>query len=212
MAAPDPVPADQGTPGRHAGGDGDRMAAPRLAARTHDRSWLVLLAGAIVTFALGLVVLAWPKATLNVVAVLLGAQLVVFGLVRLLAGLTARSETGGMRVAYVILGVLGFAAGLYCIRHLSVTVALLAFIVGLFWAVHGAVDLIAAAAGPAPGRWITATAGLISLAAGLFVMFKPTISLTVLLAVLGGWLVLYGIMLIMTAIRVRNTVAQATTA
>jgi len=37
-----------------------------------------------------------------------------------------------MRVAYVVLGILGFAAGLYCIRHLSVTVALFAFIVGLF--------------------------------------------------------------------------------
>jgi uncharacterized membrane protein HdeD (DUF308 family) len=162
-----------------------------------------------VTFVFGLVVLAWPKATLNVVAVLLGVQLVVFGLVRLLAGLTAGSESGGMRVAYVILGVLGFAAGLYCIRHLSVTVALLAFIVGLFWAVHGAVDLIVAVAGPAPGRWITATAGLISLAAGLFVMFKPTISLTVLLAVLGAWLALYGIILAIMAVRARKTVPRA---
>ena len=212
MAVADPAPADRGTPGRHAGGDADRSAAPRLAAPAHDRSWLVLLPGAIVTFVFGLVVLAWPKATLNVVAVLLGVQLVVFGLVRLLAGLTAGSESGGRRVAYVILGVLGFAAGLYCIRHLSVTVALLAFIVGLFWAVHGAVDLIVAVAGPAPGRWITATAGLISLAAGLFVMFKPTISLTVLLAVLGAWLVLYGIMLAVTAVRVRNAVAHAVTA
>jgi uncharacterized membrane protein HdeD (DUF308 family) len=112
-------------------------------------------------------------------------------------------------VAYVILGVLGFAAGLYCIRHLSVTVALLAFIVGLFWAVHGAVDLIVAVAGPAPGRWITATAGLISLAAGLFVMFKPTISLTVLLAVLGAWLALYGIILAIMAVRARKTVPRA---
>ena len=212
MAAPDPTPADQGIAGRHAGSDADRIAAPRLAARAHDRSWLLLLAGATVTFVLGLVVLAWPKATLNVVAVLLGVQLVVFGLVRLLAGLTAGSESGGMRVAYVILGVLGFAAGLYCIRHLSVTVALLAFIVGLFWAMHGAVDLIVAATGPAPGRWITAAAGLISLTAGLFVMFKPTISLTVLLAVLGAWLVLYGIMLAVTAVRVRNAVAHAVTA
>src|ERR1035438_8323307 len=86
MAVADPTPADRGTPGRHAGGDADRSAAPRLAAPAHDRSWLVLLPGAIVTFVFGLVVLAWPKATLNVVAVLLGGELVVFGLVRLLAG------------------------------------------------------------------------------------------------------------------------------
>ena len=212
MPATDPVPADHAAPGRHAAGDADRMSTSRLTTRAPDRSWLVLLAGAIVTFALGLVVLTWPKATLNVVAVLLGVQLVVFGLARLIAGLTARGESGGMRAAYIILGLLGFAAGLYCIRHLSVTVALLAFIVGLFWALHGVVNLIVAVAGPVPGRWITAIAGVISLAAGLLVMFKPKASLTFLLVVLGAWLVLYGILLGVTAFRARNAVTHAAVA
>jgi len=93
-------------------------------------------------------------------------------------------------------GLFSLAAGLYCIRHLSVTVVLLAFIVGLFWALHGVVDLIIAiVAGPVPGRWLKATAELISLLAGLLVIFKPTISLKFLLAVLGAWLMLYRVLL-----------------
>jgi uncharacterized membrane protein HdeD (DUF308 family) len=210
MTASDPSPANQALPGRHAAADADSIVRGQVAAgQSRDRSWLVLLAGATATFALGLVVLVWPKATLNVVAILLGVQLLVFGLARLFAGLTGRNESGGTRVASILLGLLGLAAGLYCIRHLSVTVVLLAFIVGLFWALHGVVDLImAAVAGPVPGRWLMATAGLISLVAGLLVIFKPTISLKFLLAVLGGWLMLYGVLLAAWAFRTRNAASQ----
>ncbi len=81
MTASDPKPADQALPGRHAAADADSTVRGHVAAgKSRDRSWLVLLAGATATFALGLVVLVWPKATLNVVAILLGVQLLVFGL------------------------------------------------------------------------------------------------------------------------------------
>src|ERR1700676_3529195 len=92
MTASAPRPADQARPGRHAAADADSIVRGRVAAgQSRDRSWLVLLAGAVATFALGLVVLVWPKATLNVVAILLGVQLLAFGLARLFAGLTARN-------------------------------------------------------------------------------------------------------------------------
>lgn len=208
MAVSDPSAADA-VRGRHAGDDARAMAEQRPGP-ARDRTWLIILAGAIATFILGLAVLTWPQATLNVVAILLGVQLLVFGVVRLIAGLTAGGESAGIRVAYVMLGVLGLAAGLYCIRHLSVTVVLLAFIVGVYWAIHGVVDLIVAAvAGPVPGRWLKAAAGVISLAAGLLVMFKPTITLKFLLAVLGAWLMLYGILLAVGAFQTRSAGRRA---
>jgi len=168
-----------------------------------------MLIGAVVTFVFGIIVVAWPHATLNVIAVLLGIQLLVFGIVRLVAGLTARSDDGAVRVASVILGVLGMLAGLYCIRHLSVTVALLGFLIGLFWALHGIVDLaVAFTAGAVPGRWVRAAAGVISLAAGLIVIFKPKESLTFLLVVLGIWLMLYGLLLGIWAFQARRLAKQ----
>ena len=104
---------------------------------------------AVVTFALGLILLVWPKATLIVVAALLGAALLVTGIFRLIHGFTAHDASGGMRAAYVIIGLLAALAGLYCLRHISVTVVLLAFIVGVFWTLHGIVDLsVAATSGP----------------------------------------------------------------
>jgi uncharacterized membrane protein HdeD (DUF308 family) len=75
---------------------------------------------------------------------------------------------------------------------------------------HGIVDLIVAAfGGPMPGRWVRAVAGLISLAAGLIVIFKPAESLKFLLVVLGIYLMLFGLVLAFWAFQTRRFEARA---
>ena len=139
---------------------------------------MVLLV-AVLTLAVGVILLVWPHATLIIVAALIGAALLVTGLFRLISGFTAHGVSGGTRAAYVIIGLLAALAGLYCLRHLDVTVVLVAFIVGVFWTLHGIVDLIVAAtSGPGTGRGLRAFTGLLSLAAGLIVMFWPSITLS----------------------------------
>src|SRR5215469_10600937 len=199
---------DSGPPvrARHAapetGTDGTQQGA--------GNSWIIMLVGAAVTFVLGLIIVVWPHATLSVIAVLLGIQLLVFGIIGLIAGFTASGESGGVRTADVVLGLLGILVGLYFIRHLTVTVALLAVLVGLYWVLRGIVDLIVAAlAGPVPGRWVKAVIGVISLAAGLIVLFKPNESLKFLLVVLGIYLMLFGLLLAVWAFQTRRLGAHA---
>jgi uncharacterized membrane protein HdeD (DUF308 family) len=169
------------------------------------QAWQVIMVAAVLTFVLGLILLVWPKATLNVVAILIGLALIVTGIFRLISGFTVDEASGGTRAAYIIIGLLAALAGLYCLRHISVTVVLLAFIVGVFWTLHGLVELIVAAtAGPGQGRGLRALLGVLSLAAGLIVVFWPTISLTILLAVIGIWLIFYGLILAVMAWQVRS--------
>ena len=173
-------------------------------------AWQVMMLVAVVTFAVGLILLVWPKATVVVVAALLGAALLVSGIFRLVRGLAERDLSGGTRAAYVLIGLLAALAGFYCLRHIDVTVVLLAFIVGVFWTLHGIVDLsVAATSGPGTGRGLRAFTGVLSLAAGLIVMFWPTISLTVLLWVMGIWLLAYGVMLGVMAFQVRHVARTA---
>ena len=173
-------------------------------------AWQVLMLVAVVTFAVGLILLVWPKATVIVVAALLGAALLVSGVYRLVHGLAAHGLSGGTRAAYVLIGLLATLAGFYCLRHIDVTVVLLAFIVGVFWTLHGIVDLsVAATSGPGTGRGLRAFTGVLSLAAGLIVMFWPTISLTILLWVMGIWLLAYGVMLAVMAFQVRHVAKAA---
>jgi uncharacterized membrane protein HdeD (DUF308 family) len=173
-------------------------------------AWQVLILVAVVTLAAGVILLVWPKATVVVVAYLLGAALLVSGLFRLVTGFAGRGLSGGSRAAYVLIGLLGIFAGLYFLRHIDVAVVLLAFIVGVFWTLHGIVDLsVAATSGPGTGRGLRAFTGVLSLAAGLIVMFWPTISLHILLWVMGIWLLVYGVMLAVTAFQVRHVAKAA---
>jgi uncharacterized membrane protein HdeD (DUF308 family) len=163
-------------------------------------AWPVVLAAAVACLAVGVLLLAWPAATLTVVAILLGASLIAAGLYRLFEGFAREGISGGTRAAHLIIGLLAIAVGLFCLRHHSVTVFLLAFLVGAFWIMHGISDLAAAfMPGPAGERLLIAVAGLFSIAAGTVVLFWPSISLLLLLYVLGAWLLLYAVMLAVRA-------------
>jgi uncharacterized membrane protein HdeD (DUF308 family) len=177
------------------------------------RAWTGVLAAAVGIFAVGVILLAWPGATLLIVAILLGASLIVNGILRLVEGLTARGESGGTRAAYVLIGLLAGVAGLYCLKHYHVTIVLLAFVVGVFWVIHGVADLATATtSGPFPGRALRAIGGVLSLAAGLVVMFWPGLSLLLLLTILGVWLICYGVLLAGLALALRHHARAAGTA
>ncbi len=140
-----------------------------------------------------------------VVAVLIGTALLVAGILRLVDGFTAHETSGGRRVASVVIGLIAIVLGLFCMRHYHLTITVLAIIVGLFWVIHGIADLgIGLFAGKIPGRGLTVLTGVLSLFAGLIVLFWPTISLTVLVAVIGIWLIIYGVLAAALALRLRR--------
>jgi uncharacterized membrane protein HdeD (DUF308 family) len=167
------------------------------------------LAVAAAMLAVGLLLLFWPNETLVVTAVLLGIALVATGLLRLVHGATTGGEAGAHRGAHVLIGILAVLAGLYCLGDISGTVVLLSLVVGLFWAMHGLVDLVTASS-PGPGRVLTATTGALSLLAGLTVIFWPAITAPVIVAVMGIWLACDGALLAATALYLRHVARTAT--
>lgn len=168
-------------------------------------AWPAFSAAAIGAVIVGVLLLAWPKATLAIVAVLIGVSLIVAGLLRLIDGFTAHEASGGKRVAHVLIGLLAIIAGLYCIRHYNVTIAVLAIVVGLFWVLHGIADItVGLFGGSFPGRGLTVLAGVLSLIAGLIVLFWPTITVLILVRVIGIWLIVYGLIMAFTAFGLRR--------
>jgi uncharacterized membrane protein HdeD (DUF308 family) len=186
--------------------------AARMSAAIAGMAWPAALVAAIGMIAVGILLLVWPKATLTVVAILIGAALIVTGLLRLVDGITARSDVkgagevgGGMRAADIVIGLLAIVVGLYALKHHSLTVVVLALVVGVIWIIHGIGELIVAAgSGNVPGRGLRAVTGLVSLAAGLVILFWPGITLILLVTILGAWLLFYGLMLAVLALRLRR--------
>ena len=196
--------------------DTDRMDADRMEQAPAGRTgglgpafaklaWTAALLAAIGMLAAGVLLLVWPKATLTVVAILIGAALLVAGVFRLVDGVMDRGQTGGMRAADVVIGILAIVAGLYCIKHHALTILVVALVVGALWIIYGIGDLITAATqGKVPGRGLRVVTGLFSLAAGLVILFWPGISLILMLTVLGAWLLFYGVVLAVLALRLRR--------
>ena len=173
------------------------------------RHWGWVLAFGIITLLAGLLTLAWPGRTIVVLAVLFGVQLVVAGIFRFVAAFASDDESGATRVLLALLGVLSFIVGLYALRHILITIATLALLLGIFWIVNGTVEAFTALSHRAMrGRGWTVFMGLLSIVAGVVVLVYPGISLATLAVVLGFWLLVFGIMEIVLAFRLRS-VGQA---
>lgn len=173
-------------------------------------AWQALLGAGAITFVLGLIVLIWPGATLLVLALLFGCYLVLTGVMSLIEGLSDHHADGAMRFAYIVLGVLGVVLGLFCLRRIDVTVLLLAFLLSAFWIMRGVLDLATASSRrDVPGRGLRVFTGVLSLIAGILVLFWPGITLTVLLTFAGCWLLIYGIMLAVLGLGLRRAARRA---
>jgi uncharacterized membrane protein HdeD (DUF308 family) len=172
--------------------------------------WQVLTSAGAITFVLGLIVLIWPGATLLVLALLFGCYLVLSGVMALIEGISDHHTDGAMRIAYIVLGVLGVVLGLFCLRRIDVTVLLLAFLLSAFWIMRGVLDLATASSRmDVPGRGLRVFTGVLSLIAGILVLFWPGITLTVLLVFAGCWLLIYGMMLAVLGLGLRRAVQRA---
>lgn len=173
-------------------------------------AWGWVLGFGLVTLAAGIAVLAWPAETLLVIAVLFGIQLVVTGIFRFVLALTVPAASGGMRAIYAIIGLLSLIVGLWAIRHANLTVLVLAVLLGIYWIVHGVIELFMALSEPTlPDRGWTGLMGGLSVAAGIIVVAIPGISVLTLAVVLGVWLVLFGLGQMMIAFRLRSAARAA---
>jgi uncharacterized membrane protein HdeD (DUF308 family) len=169
------------------------------------RHWGWVLGFGIVTFLVGIAALVWPGRTLVVVAVLFGIQLIVQGIFRFTAAFASDDLTGGTRVLFALLGVLSLIIGLYAVRHVLITLLALALLLGIFWIVSGSVELFTALSQrEMRGRGWNSLMGVLSLLSGIIVLAYPGISLLVLAVVLSIWLLVFGMMQITLAFRIRS--------
>jgi uncharacterized membrane protein HdeD (DUF308 family) len=145
-----------------------------------------------------------------VIAVLFGVQLIIAGIFRFVAAFATEDASGGTRVLLALLGVLSIIIGLWAVRHVLLTLLALIVLLGIFWVINGAIELFTALSHRGmPQRGWTAAMGVLSVLAGIVVLIYPGESLLVLSIVLGIWLLVYGVMEMMAAFRLRGLAHSA---
>ena len=181
---------------------------PRDALGRLGESWGWVLTFAILTLILGIIVVAWPHATVKLVAFLFGLQLFVGGVFALVRMFTRSGE--GSRALFAVLGILGILVGIFVLRHLFETVVILVVLLGVYWVLHGIIELIVALDHKGmPGRGVNIVMGLLGFVAGVVVLSWPAPTLLVLVWVLGLWLIVYGLIGIAGAFMVRRATASS---
>lgn len=156
-------------------------------------AWQLPLALGIVHLLLGLALLLWPGATLTVVAILLGIELVVAGFIRVVHAVAERGSEA--RFLRGVIGLLGVLAGLLVMSEPLRAIGLVVVVVGAFWVLWGLVEAIIALTPSAAGhRGLLLLEGGLAVGAGAVLLAWPEPTVRVLTIVVGILLVLAGLL------------------
>jgi uncharacterized membrane protein HdeD (DUF308 family) len=165
----------------------------------------VILIFGLITFALGIVITFRPGGTVRVLAVIFGIWLLVLGAFWIILAIAERSDTGGFRFGMLLLGLLAVLIGLLVLHHPFETVAVLGFIIGVFWVVGGITLIVAGLSHEAEGRRTRPVVlGLIYAITGTVCLVYPGLSLTILAVILGIGLIVSGIIEVILAFQIRQ--------
>lgn len=158
------------------------------------RLWWVSALLGLALIALGVAVLAWPDATVRVVGLLFGLNLLIAGLVRTGLSLFLDGYPAAYRVLGVLFGVLTAIVGILCLRNIFASAILLVLFIAIGWLLEGVGEVAIAVMGTDDPirRWRLAT-GALHVVAAVVVLIWPALSLTTFLAVGAVILIAFGI-------------------
>ncbi|WEV42445.1 HdeD family acid-resistance protein [Bifidobacterium sp. ESL0682] len=155
----------------------------------------------IVALLLGLALLIWPGKTLVVVAVILGIYFVVSGVIRIIGAISENGLPGGWRVLDIFVGIILVIGGVSMLKNTAISTALLTILVtltvGIGWIMEGIMALVETWRLPKSG-WAIFYA-IISILAGIVVLFSPFTSVILLVIFAGIAMVVMGILAIVRA-------------
>ncbi len=159
--------------------------------------------GGLLALVIGILILVWPDRTAMVVTAIVAIWALIAALVNVAIGLFSRQLGTWPRVGHFAGGalLLGFSVWAFANLGTAATAlsALLGIIVGIAWVVQGIVALTMLGAAGSKG-WGLVYA-ILSLLAGVILLFSPLLAATVLFILIGVSFILLGIAQLVRAYR-----------
>lgn len=140
---------------------------------------------------LGVVVLVVPHKTLWLVAVIFGIYFILAGLGRLVGAIVGSLLPGGVRAVLGVLGALLIASGVFIVFNPHVGAITIGLLAGIAWILDG----IGAISSIPPGtpKGLQITFGVITIIAGIVILFVPVTAALVFVIVGGVALLVVGL-------------------
>ena len=180
-----------------------KTSDPSEMLRDIGRSWGWVLAFGILTLITGLIAMAQPGTVLVVISIIVGINLIFAGVFRLVLAFTSEAE--GHRALLSVIGLLSILFGMFLFRHVFQTVIWMTLLIGAIWVVAGIVDLFGGLFNKdTTNRGLTIFMGILGTIAGIILLTEPTLSAVALAWIIGIWLTVYGVLLIVSAFRLKS--------
>jgi len=187
------------------GNDDIKMDGTATMVDTFRLNWWLLALRGLVAVLFGVLAFVWPRATLITLVWLFGAFALVNGLLSLI--LAAKAPKGYPRIGSLILGgLLGILAGLLTFVMPGITALGLLMLIAAWAIVTGIMEVVAAIRlrKIIANEWLLILAGIASVAFGVILFLQPAAGALALIWWIGAWALIFGILLIVLAFRMRN--------
>ena len=172
--------------------------------------WKSTVLSGILAIALGALILAWPGKTLVVAAFLFAAYLLVSGIAQVMLAFGLHTSAGS-RFLLFLSGAASLILAVLAYRHFgsdkSTALLLLAIWIGIGFIFRGvaATAMAVSELSGTPGRGWSIFFGLVTILAGVVVLAYPFDSLVTLTLVVGIWLIIIGVLEVISGLQLRHT-------
>ncbi|MBF6508026.1 HdeD family acid-resistance protein [Nocardia farcinica] len=175
-----------------------------IAQRLAKMAWQSILVVGVCSLVVGVLALVWPAATLIVVGVLFGVYLLVSGVLQIVAAFGTHASVA-IRVLAFVSGALSILLGLLCFRGEMQSILLLGLWIGIGWLFRGITEITASVADrDMPARGWQIFLGVLTALGGVVLIVSPLASVALLVLFGGIWLLVVGVVEIITAFRIRS--------
>jgi uncharacterized membrane protein HdeD (DUF308 family) len=170
------------------------------------RNWWLLALRGLAGVLFGILAFIWPGVTLVALVFLFGAFALVNGILSLV--LAWNAPRGFPRFGSLILGgILGIAAGIITFILPGITALGLLIMIAAWAIATGILEIVAAIKlrKVIPNEWLWVLAGILSLIFGVLLLLQPAAGALVLVWWIGAYALVFGIVLMILAFRLRRT-------
>jgi len=174
--------------------------------------WLVLLRG-LAAIVFGVLALAWPGVTLITLALFWGAYALVDGVAALWHGWKAK-DSGKPMWQNILIGLLGVAAGGFTFLSPGITAITLLTLIAVWAIVCGVLEIAAAIRlrKEIHNEWMLILSGVLAVAFGALMILSPGAGALAVLWVIATFAIVYGVLLIGLAFRLKKHAGAGTLA
>ena len=167
-------------------------------------AWKLLLVRGVFGIVLGIVLVAWPQATIVVVMVLGGIWALIDG-IGLATQVFAQGASVGQRVFFGVMALIALVVALVAIFRPGTAASVVTWFLGIWLLVRGLFELVGAFSSTiAAPRWLLVLGALLDLVLGWLFVTNPGTAAVAVAWVIGLFAIAWGVVFVVLALAARS--------